>query len=137
MSKEIRKMIDKVKKFKQFVNENYENILLSEIVDGEIKVYENTIRKLLGGIGDGIYSIDVESETMSGRWTPNTDEYQNEISIIFIDNAWGGIDIDEWNNANNKLKILEGKNGFYSFTINSSRNLITLEFDGDLPMGLY
>lgn len=124
----------------QFLNETLnstEYFNLSEIVDDEIRVYESSIRELCRGIGEGIDDIDIISKSMSGVWIPNTNEIQNEICITFIENAWGGISIDEWNGVDKKLKQLEGKNGFYSFCINPNRNLITLEFDSDLPLGLY
>jgi hypothetical protein len=136
MSKGIRQM-NNVKNFKQFINENINTDNLSEIKDNEIRVYEIFLRNLCRGVGDGIYDLDVNSVSLSGKWTPNTDEFQNEILITFHDNAWGGIDLSEWNGLEKRLNEYVGKNGFYGFSINTSSNLLTLTFDGDYKMGLY
>lgn len=128
-----------MKHIKEFIlNETKtEDIILSEIIDGEIKVYEKSIRTLFKGIGDGIDDIDIVSQSLSGVWTPNSNEIQNEISIIFIDNAWGGISLEEWNGADKKLNNYKGKNGFDRYSINPNRNSIILEFERNFPMGLY
>jgi hypothetical protein len=122
---------------REFLNEQINNDKLSEIKDDEIRVYETFLRTLCSGVGEGINDLDVNSVSLSGKWTPNTDEFQNEIFITFYDNAWGGIDLSEWNVLEKRLNEYVGKNGFYDFSINTTRNLLTLTFDGDYEMGLY
>ena len=116
---------------------------LSNIVDGEIRVSESKLRELFGKIGEGIESIDVYSESLSGKSNIKTDEFQNEITIYFYENAWGGIDFNEWSKLDVTLAVMENRanqdnqSGFDSYTINPSRNLVVLNFIEDYPMGLY
>lgn len=135
--------------FGQFqLNENNEftPIILSEIGDEEIRVYEDNIKRLLNFIGEGIDEINIstinrKAKFIKGGKTPQfypiDDEFQNEIIIIFFENAWGGIDSDEWQKADKILQSMIGIGGLTDFSINASRSSITLEFETDLPIGLY
>jgi hypothetical protein len=111
--------------------------VLSEIIDDEIRVYEDKIRELCKGIGEGIDEINADSRSMTGKWKPNTDEMQNEVDVTFIDNAYGHISLDEWGRLERKLNKFVGEGGFVDFAVNPKRNKLTLEFDGEFPMGLY
>ena len=106
---------------------------ISEIIDEEIRVYPETIKKLLNFVGEGIYDMDVES------WIPRmSSTYQNEIRIYFSENAWGGISTDEWNKLEKILDQYVGKGGFESYSVNPSSNNLLLEFsDNNYPMGEY
>jgi hypothetical protein len=61
----------------------------------------------------------------------------NEVNITFIDHAWGGIDLIEWNKCEEILEQFLGMGGFEDYSINPKRNTITLEFNQDMEMGLY
>ena len=78
-----------------------------------IKVYEESIKEIMTGLGEGVYDV-----TQSG----------NDVYVTFYDNAWGGIDLSEWNKANETLEELKGEHGLYDFSINPGRNEICLEF---------
>lgn len=131
-------MKNNIKSFGSFIKESHAtNKKLSDKNEDEIRVYEEVIRNLFSFVGEGIEDILAYSETMTGKWKPNTDEYQNEIVISFIDNAWGGISQKEWSKASNILKEHEGKNGFETYSVSSGARTITLEFDNDVEMGLY
>ena len=113
------------------------DLIISEIVDGEIRIYEKNINNLLSFVGEGIGSFDVYSESLSGKSNIKTDEIQNEVNITFVENAWGGISLEEWEQVKNKLDKYIGKGGFEDYTINSSSNSLTLEFVGEYPIGEY
>lgn len=135
--------------FGQFqLNENKEftPIILSEIGDEEIRVYEDSIKRLLNFIGEGIDDITISTINRKAKFIkggktpqfyPTSDEFQNEITITFFENAWGGIDFDEWQKADKTLQSMIGIGGLRDFAINASQNSITLEFETDLPIGLY
>ena len=72
---------------RKFLNESNDDSKLSEIKDGEIRVNKKFLINLCRGVGEGISDFDANSMSKTGKWTPNTDEFQNEIMIRFIDNA--------------------------------------------------
>jgi len=113
------------------------DLIISEIVDDEIRIYEKNINNLLSFVGEGIDSFDVYSESLSGKSNIKTDEIQNEVNITFVQNAWGGISLEEWEQVKNKLDKYIGKGGFEDYTINSSSNSLTLEFVREYPIGEY
>lgn len=125
--------------FEQFLNENNESsMILSEIVDNEIRVYERTIKRLFLFVGEGIDEIKPISIMGKGNIDDKSTTYlTNEVKITFIDNAWGGIDLREWNKCEDILQEFLGMGGFEDYNINPTRNTITLEFNQDMEMGLY
>jgi len=96
-------------------------------VIGFIAVVPEKIRELLN-VGDGIDEIDVSSSE------PYKNEFQNEVFITYYENAWGGIDLDEWNNLKNRVEKLVGRNGLEDFDIDTSRMSLTLTFNHELPL---
>jgi hypothetical protein len=125
--------------FEQFLNENSDStMILSEIGDNEIRVYERTIRQLFSFVGEGIDEIEPISITGKGKMGNEFISYfTNEINITFLDNAWGGIDLIEWKNCEDILQEFLGMGGFEDYSINPTRNIITLIFNQDMEMGLY
>ena len=107
------------------------------ISDGVLMVYPEIIRQLVGHIGDGIEDLDVESSEVSTRHilpAPTHEIYQNEVKVYFIENAYGYIDMDEWNGLKNTLDKFVGKGGFKSYSINPQNRVLTLEFTNKFPM---
>jgi len=106
---------------------------ISEIVDDEIRVYSNNINDILSFVGEGVYDISVES------YIPKmSSNYQNEISIYFNENSWGGISKEDWNKAAKILDKYVDKNGFEYYDINPSHNHLQLYFSyNNYPMGDY
>lgn len=90
----------------------------------EVKVYEDKIKKFFRTVAEGVNEVEI-------------DESEHEVTVLINDNAWGGIDLEEWNSAKTKLSIYVGKDGFKKFNINTSGNLITLKFDEQYQIGLY
>ncbi len=125
--------------FQKFLNENNESpMILSEIVDNEIRVYERTINRLFSFVGEGIDEIEPISIEGKGKMGDEFVSYlTNEVNITFIDHAWGGIDLIEWNKCEEILEQFLGMGGFEDYSINPKRNTITLEFNQDMEMGLY
>lgn len=128
------------------LNENFNPIVLSEIKDDEIKVYEDNIRRLLNFIGEGVDDITITSINKKAKFIrggntpaffPKYDEFQNEITIIFWENSMGGIDMKDWQKADEILGSIQYEGGFTGYSINPSDNAIILEFESDLPIGLY
>jgi hypothetical protein len=104
--------------------------ILSEVIDDEIRVYEDVLRDICRGVGEGIEDLDVISPSAK------VDIY-NEIYISFIYNAWGGIAIEEWKYLQNKINKYVGKGELRRFSINPTTHSVTLTFTSLLPMGLY
>jgi len=118
---EISDMYEKSKNDISYINEDEKMIL----------VFEDRIKEILGNVGEGIEFIDYYSEEIY------TSEYQNEIFVDYYEHAWGGIDIDEWNNLGIKLKNMVGKNGLYDFDINTNNYRLTLIFDSKYTLDIY
>jgi hypothetical protein len=117
----------------KFANGGEIELPISKIVDEEIRVYSNNIKNILGFVGEGVYEIDVES--FAPRMSFN---YQNEISIYFNEDSWGGISKEDWNKAAKILDKYVGENGFESYDINPSHNYLKLYFSyNNYPMGDY
>lgn len=109
----------------EFLNENENNINnISEKTEDVLKVYESKIRDLLSNnlIGEGIDEIEERNE--------------NEIVITFIENAWGGISLKEWNKLDKILQELKEIDNLQSYEINPSYNIAHLYFDDDLELEL-
>jgi hypothetical protein len=127
--------------FEQFLNENNEHsMILSEIVDNEIRVYEKTIKGLFSFVGEGIDEIEPISIDSRGTHTQGiefTTFLTNEVKVTFIDNAWGGISLEEWGKSEDILKGFLGMGGFEDYSISPTTNTITLIFSQDMEMGLY
>jgi len=117
----------------KFANGGKIELPISKIVDEEIRVYSNNIKNILGFVGEGVYEIDVES--FAPRMSFN---YQNEISIYFNEDSWGGISKEDWNKAAKILDKYVGENGFEYYDINPSHNYLKLYFSyNNYPMGDY
>jgi hypothetical protein len=95
----------------------------SEIDDDEIKVYEYKIKRFIK-VGDGVCNID-------------SNEIDHEVIVIVDDNQWQGINLDEWINFKRKIDSFIGYDGLESYSINTSKNEITLNFDDDYTLGIY
>ena len=121
----------RIKRFNEISN-NIEKI--SDIIDDTVIVYEDRLRSLFIGIGEGIDGFDYESISLAGKSSVTTNEYQNEINITFIPNAWGGIENKEFSKVESILDELIGEGGFIDYTIDTYRNKITLDFGGDFKM---
>jgi hypothetical protein len=117
----------------KFANGGEIELPISKIVDEEIRVYSNNIKNILNFVGEGVYEIDVES------FTPRMSfDYQNEISIYFNEDSWGGISKEDWNKAAKILDKYVGENGFESYDINPSHNYLKLYFSyNNYPVGDY
>ena len=106
--------------------------------ENEIKVFIDEIKELVGFVGDGVYDINYDSLNLSGKWKGfNEDEYQNEVNIHFEENAWGGIDLEEWKKLESILDKYVDNGQLQDFNLNTSHNNITLVFDSDYQMGIY
>jgi hypothetical protein len=82
------------------------------------------IKKLVSFVGEGVLDMEVKSK----QFYPL--EYQNEITVYFYENAWGGISLEEWNKLDKTMKELEGKNGVESYYINTDKLVLEIKFDG-------
>lgn len=126
---------------KQVINENDDSVSygfeISEIVDDEIRIYEDNIRKLLNSVGEGIENIDINSSSLYGKGYSPEERFNNEVYVTFHGNAWGGISVEEWVGLKRKLDEFVGRGGFRNFLINPSKNSVSLEFDKEYPMGDY
>jgi hypothetical protein len=123
-----------ITKFSKYsVNEgetyNIDNVF-SDLGSEEVYVDIDKIKSLFSFIGDGIYDISPSSYP-----DHSTGEYTNEVEIEFEEASNGEIPLEEWNEIDNILEPMVGKNGFDDYSINSSHNRITLTFDCTLPLG--
>ena len=102
----------------------------SYVDDDTEYVYIDTERmeEVLIGVGEGIDDISVSTN----QYYPN--EYQNEVCVIFRDNAWGGISLKEWNRLDEILKGLIKKNGLDYYDIDTNSARLTLRFDSKYPL---
>ena len=92
-----------------------------------IVVVSDKIRELLN-VAEGINELEVSSSE------PYKNEFQNEVFITYYENAWGGIDLDEWSNLKSRVEKLVGKNGLEDFDIDTNRMSLTLTFNHELPL---
>ena len=128
MNEDIREMIDKLKNFKQFVNENITNgneIIFSDIDEDEVRVYEDKLRELFGFVGDGIYDIDYDLK-------------HNHVWIEFYPSSFGHIELSDWNKVDNILKKYVDEygetNGLENYKISFR---LDLYFNDDYNLGIY
>lgn len=122
------KQINKVKNWKQFLNENSttENeIIFSDIDDGEVRVYEDKLRELFSFVGDGIYDIDYDLK-------------HNHVWINFYPSPIGHIELSDWNKVDSILKDYIDKygetNGLENYKISFK---LDLYFNDDYNLGIY
>jgi len=118
---EISDMYDKSKNDISYIDED----------DNMVVVFEDRIKEVLGNVGEGIEHIDSDGREIYPS------EYQNEVFVDYYEHAWGGIDIDEWNNLGIKLKTMVGKNGLEDFDIDTNNYRLTLIFDSDYELDVY
>lgn len=86
------------------------------------------MKDVLSVVGEGVDDIIVQSISYSYN------EYQNEVYVIFSDNAWGGISLKEWNRLDEILKGLVKKNGLDYFDIYTEGAKVLLKFDSKYPL---
>jgi len=122
MSKDIREMIDKVKNFKQFVNERYEiNNIPSNIImlskdsnDGHYLLYDITSKVPIGYISFGLYPL-IGSYTVGGAYSKKgygaflyesamTQVYPNGLSMSRDSNTSGDA-LDVWDKFNKRNDV--------------------------------
>jgi hypothetical protein len=103
--------------------DNY--LIFSEIEDGEIKVYEDKLRKLFAFVGDGIYDFQYDLK-------------QNHVWIEFHPDPSGRIELSDWNKVDNILKNYIDKygetNGLEDYAISFR---LDLYFNTEYSIGIY
>jgi hypothetical protein len=88
-----------------------------------IKVYKNKIIELFDFVGEGIDEIEVNEKT---------------VSILFIENTWGGISMDEWIRLEEKVKNIMALDNQLYFDIDAGRNILYFYFHNyDYDVELY
>jgi hypothetical protein len=137
--KKINKAMAHIFTYEQFLNESVSTgLVLSEIIDNEIRVYKHSIEELFSFVGEGIDEIEPIDISSTAKVGNKFITYlTNAIKITFIDNAWGGISLEEWNKCQEILESFLGIEGYEDYAINPSTNTITLIFNEDIEMGLY
>ncbi len=89
-------------------------------------------------INDTLYvNSDIVNDNYVGEGISEIDIDYDNIVIDFYDNAWGGIDLSEWNRLDEKYKKYIGENNF-EISIVPSRNRIILSFENyDIELAKY
>jgi deoxycytidine triphosphate deaminase len=126
MSKEIREMIDKVKNFKQSVNEQFENnikdnIMFSVLSDGFMS------NNRYGNPKTNYYSFDVRSDNEVMGFINKSEPFIRMINKKGKDYKIVGLALNtnnpEVENLRNKQNWVGGRNGYVFATIENSENL--------------
>ena len=126
MSEDIRKMIDKVKNFKQFVNEQFENnikdnIMFSVLSDGF------TTNNRYGNPKTNYYSFDVRSDgeimsliNKSESFVRTTNKKGKEYKVVGLALNTNNQEVE---NLRNKQNWVGGRNGYVFAVIENVENL--------------
>lgn len=119
MSKEIREMIDKVKSFKQFVNENANNIVYRKSVDED----RTTITAYINNNKVGLLSMEILFDSYQYEFEDVFDEIYPDIEIVKIER----IEVDDnYKNSGIGSQLMKcgmelmKKNGYNQFYLNVS-----------------
>lgn len=99
---------------------------ISKIVKDEIQVDIAKAKELFGFVGEGIYDIYVDS-----HFSYQTQEYTNELIILFVQEATGNIGQSTWKKVEQICESLNGKNGVEDYNIVSSHDKLVITFSED------
>lgn len=122
-------MIKKFIKYNESLRDKMtpKDIKLSEIDEDEIKVYTDAIKGVFGKlVGEGIQDGEIIFD--------NDDK---SVSWYYTEGIWGGTYLDEWNNVEDLLKFFSKEPAFVGYTINPSRNHVTIYFKDNYDLGEY
>ena len=111
--------------------------MVSEIVDDEVRVYEDVIRKMFSFVGEGVDDFEASSINLSGKSNVDTNEWQNQVEIIFTPDAMGSISMQTWNSVQKLLSNLAANKQITYAKIDASRRMVTMDFDDSYEMGVY
>jgi hypothetical protein len=114
----------------KFIFEN-SGCAFASVNDEEYEVFPEKLVNLLSFVGEGVSSVFVTS--VDARHNGET-YWTNTASIEFSESAHGGIELDDWNKAEKKLRGYIGSCGVADVSIDSSHNRIEIEFNQDKPL---
>ena len=105
-----------VKKYNQLFENSSKNRKLYYIEDNTIYINKDIVYEIY--VGEDIEYTDIEV---------NDDVV--EVEILFGENSWGGVNLNEWIYVNNEYK--KYIDDVFDYNINTSRNKIVLTFEYD------
>lgn len=111
-------------------DDNFDTISFVNDSDAEVLINTARIKEMFSFVGDGIYDIKYSSFL-----NKTTNEWSNEVIIEFNASSTGNIDHSTWDQLNNMLESMLGKNGFIDYNIIASNNKVILDFTEMYQMG--
>lgn len=109
--------------------------MITEIIDEEIRLYENNLRDLFSWFPYEISDFDTKSIT---NYHENYQKYYtNEATLTFHEGFFGCIELNLWKKIEDILENLKEKQQIESFFINTTSNKIVIDFSQNFPLGIY
>lgn len=109
--------------------------MITEIIDEEIRLYENNLRDLFSWFPYEISDFDTKSITTYHEKYPTY--YTNEAILVFNEGFFGCIELNLWKKVEEILLKLKEEQQIESFFINTTSNKIIIDFSQEFPLGVY